>query len=109
VYEPRAVARHVGKGSLSQVLGSHGLPQTDERNRLWFNWVNLDSAAMLARQVLALPGAYGLDILRGRGVDGFRGFLRACAGLGRVLEARRTRIQGDPPTVRPDRDLLGIS
>ncbi len=109
LYEPRAVAWHVGKGSLGPILGPHGLPQIDERNRLWFNWVNLDSAAMLARQVLALPAAYGLDLLRGRGLDGPFGFLRACLGLSRALQARRARLQGDPPVARTDQDLLGIS
>ncbi|HUT24842.1 MAG TPA: glycosyltransferase family 2 protein [Sumerlaeia bacterium] len=108
LYEPRAVARHKGKSSLGPLLGEARLRQLDERNRLWFNWLNLDPDLLLCRHLLAIPWICARDLLAGNGITGLAGFFRAAAGVGRVLRARARRRLSDPPAARSHRELLTL-
>lgn len=108
LYEPAAVARHLGKGSLGQVLGERGLVRIDERNRLIFNWLNLaDSPGLLLCHLALLPLVYASDVLRrGRGLDTLAGFWMALGRLGKVWRSHQTRRRSDPPVVRTNREIL---
>jgi hypothetical protein len=106
LYEPAAVARHLGKGSLIRLLGASRLEQLDERNRLWFVWLNLDDPLLWCRHLLAIPWVYARDLATGKGTNGLMGFLRAAGGIARVWRARRHRHRTDPVTRRTDREIL---
>jgi GT2 family glycosyltransferase len=108
LYEPEAVADHLGKATLTRQVGQDRLTQILERNRLWFTWLNLDDPGLMLRHILALPWVYGRDIARGDGVSGLRGFLKALVGLPRVARLRRRRKGGRSRCVHSDRDLMGI-
>jgi GT2 family glycosyltransferase len=107
-YEPAAVARHLGKGSLGQVLGHRGLVRIDERNRLIFNWLNLaDSPGLLLCHLALLPLLYVSDVLRRRrGFSTLAGFCMAVGRLGKVSHSHQTRRRSDPPIVRTNREIL---
>lgn len=110
LYEPAAVARHLGKGSLGQVLGRRGLVRIDERNRLIFNWLNLaDTPGLLLWHLALLPLVYASDLLRrGRGFGTLAGFRMALGRLGGVWHSHQTRRRSDPPAVRTNREILRI-
>jgi len=108
LYEPDAVADHLGKATLTRQVGQDRLAQILERNRLWLTWLNLDDSGLIARHILAIPWVVGRDLVRGDGVNGARGLLKALRGLPRVLRRRRQRNRTRPPCVRTDRDLMGI-
>ncbi len=105
-YEPRAVLRHLGKGSMARKFGLRRLAQIDERNRLFFNWLNLEDSFLFWRHLLFIPLIYAFDLLTLKGVAGPLGFLRALWGLPALLETRKARSNQDPPPVRTDRDLM---
>ena len=109
LYEPAAVARHLGKGSLIRLLGANRLEQLDERNRLWFVWLNLDDPLLWCRHLLAIPWVYARDLATGKGINGLMGFLRAVEGIARVWSARRRRRRNDPASRRTDREILGAT
>lgn len=105
-YEPRAVARHWGKRSMSNLLGPARLALTIKRNHLLFNWINLRDRGLLAR-ALAGAGALALrperdECLRAAGWP--RAFAEALKLLPQVLEIRRERA--GEPVVRSDREIL---
>jgi GT2 family glycosyltransferase len=122
LYEPRAVAYHAGKGSMTRLLGRRGVSLLVRRNHLLFNWVNLHDGALLRRHLLSLAGLVWRDAWqRGRHarilISGprlpndadvapwGRAFLAALRRLPRALRTRRRRLaQGG----RPDRELLKI-
>jgi len=108
VYEPTATANHRGKESLRRLLGRGRLEQVVERNRLWFNWLNLDDRLLLCRHFLAIPWIYGRDLVRKKGTNGIKGFFRAVGGAAKVWRTRRDRRRSDPPAVRSDRELMGL-
>jgi hypothetical protein len=104
-----AVANHRGKESLARLLGRDRLEQIVERNRLWFNWLNLDDRHLLCRHFLAIPWIYGRDLVRKKGTNGIKGFFRAVGGAAKVWRARRDRRRSAPPAVRSDRELMGLN
>jgi GT2 family glycosyltransferase len=106
VYDPRAVARHVGKGSISRLLGERRLERVKERNRLWFIWLNLADPLLWLRHLVALPWIYLRDLREGRGWNLFWGFLAALAGAPKVWARRRQRKKTDPPKSLKDRDIF---
>ena len=108
LYEPRAVARHKGKESFSRLLGQDRLAQLVERNRLWFNWLNLDDPLLLGRHMLAIPWIYARDLATRKGTNGLKGFLRALGGLAKVRRHRRARKRHDPSPAMTDRQLLTL-
>lgn len=112
-YEPRAVAYHAGKQSMSALLGSERLALTIKRNHLLFNWANLRNPGLLAAHLLGL----GRLVLAGGGRDEpisaswGRAFLAALARLGAVLRCRRARrASGSDPMPAPigDREILHL-
>ena len=108
LYDPVAEARHRGRGSLPRLLGERRLARIVERNRLFFNWLNLSDRRLLCRHVLLLPFVYARDMLTRKGPAGSLGFARALWGLPRCLRSRAARRRSDPAPVRSDRELLGL-
>ncbi|MDX2177324.1 MAG: glycosyltransferase family 2 protein [Candidatus Sumerlaeia bacterium] len=106
LYEPTAVVDHLGKATLRRQVDQDRLEQILERNRLWFNWLNLTDGALIARHVAALPWVYGRDLAQGRGTNGVKGFWRALKGIVPVLAERRRRLATDPPRRHTDRELV---
>lgn len=106
LYEPAAVADHLGQASLKRQTSYSRREQIVERNRLWFNWLNLDDPLLIARHVLAIPWICARDVAKGHGVNGVLGLLRALRGLPRVLRRRSERRRSALPSRRTDRELV---
>ncbi|MEN6627643.1 MAG: glycosyltransferase [Candidatus Sumerlaeia bacterium] len=102
LYDPRAVAWHLGKGSMRDRLGDYGLALMLKRNHLLFNWASLADFGLLARHCLGLPRL----VLTADGAPAGwgRALLAALARLPAVLRLRRARAAAG----RPDRQLLGL-
>jgi GT2 family glycosyltransferase len=91
VYEPRAVAWHLGKGSMRRRLGPDGVSLTLRRNHLLFNWLNLRGPSRIAAHLLCLPTLIAAD-RPARGQAGWgRAWAAAVARLPAVLAERRRR------------------
>jgi GT2 family glycosyltransferase len=86
VYEPRALARHLGKASLTARHGSLALRRLTERNRLLFSWSLMSDARW--RHWLGLPGWVAREIRRG-GATRLRAFFAALRMLPTVAKQRR--------------------
>lgn len=104
VYEPRAVAHHLGKASLTARYGDAALRAVVERNRLLFAWALLDPAS-LWRHAFGLPGWVARDMARGSACR-----LRALAGaLRRLPEVVRHRRCAPPPRLRSDAEAVAAT
>lgn len=108
IYDPAAEARHAGKGSLGPLLGDKGIERLDERNRLFFNWLNLEDARLWVRHLLGLFWVYGRDLFRPGGCNRFAGFLDALRALPRVRSRRRERRLSSPPARASERQIMGV-
>ncbi len=106
LYEPRAVAWHLGKGSMRRKLGDHGVSLALRRNHLLFIWANLASPGLLARHALGLPRLVLTDNAQGDEASWGRAVLAALGRLPAVLALRRRRRIASPI---PDRELLNLS
>lgn len=106
LYEPRAVAWHRGKASMSRIMPNLELERTMERNRLWFNWLNLDDPLLLLRHAVAIPWICLRELVTKKETLGLFGLFRALRGAGKIGRARRQRRKNDPPRATGDRELL---
>ncbi|MFP4381424.1 MAG: glycosyltransferase family 2 protein [Candidatus Sumerlaeia bacterium] len=106
LYEPRAVARHVGEGSIVRRYGLGRMERIRERNRLFFVWMNLQDPLLWARHILALPWIYGRDLFQGRGLRLFWGFLMALPRIPRIIGIRRKRRSLRFKTKNKDRQIF---
>ncbi|MBN1516258.1 glycosyltransferase family 2 protein [Candidatus Sumerlaeota bacterium] len=106
LYEPAAAADHLGQASMKRLVAFSKREQLIERNRLFFNWLNLDDPALILRHIAALPWVYGRDLLQGRGVSGMCGFFRAIVRLPEIIAHRRGRRKSDPSRKHNDRYIL---
>jgi len=91
IYEPRALAWHLGKGSLMKILGSEGLSALIKRNHFFFTWLNLTDASLLFSHFLHLPFHILREMISGRQLRLTRGFLRSAPKFFQVLGERRKR------------------
>ena len=104
LYEPAALAFHLGKGSLMKVLGREGIHTVSARNYFYFTWLNLTDSRMMLEHFLYLPLHIASELYSpGKPLRLLRGFLKALPGFFRVLGLRRLRK--GTGTV-PDRALL---
>ncbi|MCE5229321.1 glycosyltransferase family 2 protein [bacterium] len=89
MYDPRANAYHLGKGSMAERLGDYGLSLTLKRNHLLFVWANLSDTGLLAKHFASLPKL----VLKKEGLAGWgRALIAALERLPAVLKLRRTRM-----------------
>lgn len=109
-YEPRAVADHLGKASMTRAYGPNRCVRLTERSRFWFTWLNLQDRHLVARHIFATPWVLLRDLWRagGLGVNGAAGFWMALAGLPKILRRRRERMKSDPPFTKTDREMLAL-
>ena len=103
IYEPRALAYHLGKGSLMKVYGKEGVTSLTARNYFLFTWLNLTDRSLLLRHFLYLPLHLFHEIISGNELRLTKGFLKAAPKLLQVLSLRRKR--SCIPLV-PDKTLL---
>ncbi len=103
LYEPRALAYHLGKTSLMKALGEEGINAISARNYFYFTWLNLTDRRFLARHFLTLPFNFLREWLSGENLRLTKGFLKAVPGIGHILRERRRR--GRQAKVS-DRELL---
>jgi GT2 family glycosyltransferase len=103
VYEPRALAHHLGKASLTARHGDLALRPLVERNRLLFTWSLLTDPAARLRHLLGLPGWIARPIWRGEGLYRLRAFASALRCLPALIRHRRTF---PPPCALTDRQAL---
>jgi GT2 family glycosyltransferase len=105
LYDPQAIAYHLGKGSMRARYGDYGVSLMLRRNHLLFVWANLTDRGLLARHLISLPAL----VVRDGAADGEAGWARALAGaigrLGPLLRLRRRRLS---PTPLSDRNLLRL-
>ncbi len=96
LYEPSAIAFHVGGGSMTRRYGEREVFYMRARNHLLFEWMNLTDPRLLARHTRALSRLVLREWVEGRGFGFSRIFARALKRLpavmrGRIARARRTR------------------
>jgi GT2 family glycosyltransferase len=89
VFEPRALAHHLGKASLTARLGDDALRRVIDRNRLLFTWALLTDSAAWWRHWIGLPGWVARQMRRGDGASRLRAFLAALRRLPEVMALRR--------------------
>lgn len=104
IYEPEAVAYHLGKGSFSKIFPPKSLERLEERNRLWFIWLNLGHPFLWARHLAALPWVLGRDLVQGRAGITFPAFFRAAVAFPRLWQRRLKRP--NPAFVLSEKALL---
>ena len=103
LYEPKAIANHLGKASLAARYGRDRLEILRRRNQILFTWLNLSDASLWLRHMFAFPAAIVFDLARPGNSALAKGFLRAISKIPAVLSARRERVG----TSRiPDRGIL---
>lgn len=91
IYEPGALAYHLGKGSLLKVLGKEGISGLTARNEFFFTWLNLSDGVLLARHFLLLPFHLLWEMISGKSLNLTRGFFKAAPHFLEVLLERRKR------------------
>ncbi len=91
LYEPRAVAFHVGGGSMIRRFGRREVYLTRLRNQFLFEWLNLRDPRLLARHLAWLPRHLFREWQRSEGYGTTKGFARACLLLPHVLRERAAR------------------
>jgi len=91
LYEPRAVAWHLGKGSMRRRLGNYGVSMVLRRNHLLFNWLNLCGPARITAHMLALARLVALDDAPPDQASWGRALASAVGQLPEVLSERRRR------------------
>jgi GT2 family glycosyltransferase len=96
LYEPRAVAWHLGKGSMRRRLGSFGLSLVLRRNHLLFNWLNLRRPGRLVAHLTALPRRVALDRPPADQAGWGRALLALLPRLPAILAERRRRARHPP-------------
>ena len=103
IYEPRALAYHLGKVSLMKVLGKEGVNSLTSRNYFLFTWLNLTDRSLLTRHFLSLPYHLFREIISGDEMRLTKGFFKAAPKLLQVMKMRRKRTCA---TLVPDKTLL---
>jgi len=103
IYEPRALAYHLGRGSLMKVLGKEGVSSLTSRNYFLFTWLNLTDRSLLMRHFLSLPYHLFREIISGEEMRLTKGFFKAAPKLLQVMKMRRKRTCA---TLIPDKTLL---
>jgi len=91
IYEPRAVANHLGRASLAARYGSDELEILRWRNQIIFTWLNLSDLRLWARHWVELPAAVAVDLARTENAPLAKGFLRALPKIPAVIRERRRR------------------
>ncbi|MCX7011245.1 MAG: glycosyltransferase family 2 protein [Candidatus Sumerlaeota bacterium] len=91
LYEPRAVANHLGKASLAARYGRDELEILRRRNQVLFTWLNLTDGRLWARHLVELPAAVASDLARGENSPLAKGFVRALPKIPAALRERRRR------------------
>jgi GT2 family glycosyltransferase len=104
LYDPEAVALHVGGGSMTRRFGRERVEAFKARNHLVFEWRNLTDARLLAGHALRLGVGVGREWLAGRPPVLTRALVDAVRRMPAVLRARAMR----PVTRRADRELLAL-
>ncbi|MEQ8821375.1 MAG: glycosyltransferase family 2 protein [Sumerlaeia bacterium] len=102
LYDPEAVALHIGGGSMTKRYGREAVEAMKARNHLLFEWANLTDPGLLMNHGLRLPVSVAQEWTRGNPRRLTRGFFGALRRLPRVLRHRR-RL-GRPAV--GDRELL---
>jgi len=112
LYEPAAVAFHVGGGSMTRRYGPREVYLLRLRNHLLFEWLNITDRYLLLRHVAWLPRHVFREWLRGEGFGQSRALARAVRCLPGVLRARaRRRKRGARVAIAqpaPDQRLLSM-
>jgi len=91
IYEPRALAWHLGKGSLLKILGKEGIDTLTARNQFIFTWLNLSDPGLLFSHFLRLPFQILREMISGKPLRLTRGFLRSAQKFFQLLAERRKR------------------
>jgi len=103
LYQPKALAYHLGKGSLSRVLGEEGINSLVSRNRFLFTWLNLSDRGFLFKHFLLLPFHLFKEMISGGHLTLTKGFVKAAPKFFRAISERKNR--GVPAKIS-DRNLL---
>ncbi|MCB2154549.1 glycosyltransferase [bacterium] len=102
IYDPQAVALHVGGGSMTRRFGDEGVARMKARNHLLFEWTNLTDPAMLLRYAARLPISVAREWLSGKPPILSRALLGAIRRAPAVLAERSRRS----PSRQTDKALL---
>jgi GT2 family glycosyltransferase len=92
LYDPAAVALHVGGGSMTRRFGADGVARLKSRNHLLFELAHLDEPRLIGEWALRLPVALAREAWRGGGGPGGLASGLAAA-LPAVRAALRTRMR----------------
>lgn len=101
LYEPKAVAFHVGGGSMIKRYGPKEVYLLRLRNHLLFEWLNLRDPALLVRHAAWLPRHVFREWVRGEGFGLTKALARAVRCLPAVMRGRSRRRHLGGPMANP--------
>lgn len=104
LYNPKAVAYHLGQASMRRAFEATYLDIMRERNFWLFSWLNLTDSSLLREHLAKLPGQFARDLLAPLGERArAKGLLRALKAVDAVSRERQKRL---PLLRRSDREIL---
>jgi len=102
LYDPSAIALHIGGGSMQKRFGAQRVAMYKARNHLIFEWRHITSPALAIRHAAQLPIALFREAAAGETT-----FLRAVAGAtARIPAIWRARLADRSNSPRSDKELL---
>ena len=103
VYDPAAVALHIGGGSMTRRYGAEGVALMKARNHLIFEWRHLRDTRLVAAHASRLPFTLARACMPGGAALFPSAFLGALGRLPAILRARAADPLGTAPS---DRQVL---
>lgn len=103
LYNPHAVANHLGKGSMTAKHGLDRLAIIQARNHILFTWLNLSDAQLWLKHCIEFPIAIVRDMALTENSPLIKGFLHAVPKIPAVFAQRRMRRSF---LLRRDREIL---
>lgn len=90
LYNPKALAAHVGQGSMKRAYGSHRIHVVKLRNRLLFQWINFSDPTLVKQSCRQLPRALARATAEAQHaeIQAFREALKKLPDVERIRQAR---------------------
>lgn len=91
LYNPKAVAAHVGQGSMKRAYGARQIHMVKLRNRLLFQWINFSDPALVKQSCRNLPRAMALAVAEAQHpeIQAFRAAVKKLREVERLREVRK--------------------
>lgn len=103
LYEPSALALHLGKHSFSKRYGNDAVKMLYDRNKLIFTWLNISDIRYLASHFFLFPLHCCKDLILNNDTTLLKAFIKTVVKLFGILHLRRIRI---PTYKATDKEII---